>query len=280
MIALESVCAALGACAPLSLAESWDNVGLLVGQRDRDIERVMTCLTVTPAVVAEAVEEKAELIVSHHPLPFKPLARITSDSVPGSMLLRLIGNGTAVYSAHTAYDSAATGINQRWAERLGLNSVRPLVVPQQEPGGQKSGDAENRPESEPELGAGRFGELSQPMELGEVVRQVAASVGATLPRLVGSPQQQVQRVAFACGSGGSFLAAARRRGCDALITGEATFHTCLEAESTGLGLGLLGHYWSERFAMEQLAEWLAEEFPALTVWASRAERDPIVPVPR
>lgn len=285
MISLETVCASLASYAPLSLAESWDNVGLLVGDRDREVERVMTCLTITPAVVAEAVEERAELIVSHHPLPFKALARITADSVTGSMLLRLIQNATAIYSAHTAYDSAAAGINQSWAERLALNSVRPLIVsdPQQPSGGeasrqQPSGGEARRAGGDTEIGAGRFGDLDRPMAMGELVRQVAGEVGATLPRLVGPPTQEIRRVAFACGSGGSFLAAARRRGCDALITGEATFHTCLEAESTGIGLGLLGHYWSERFAMEQLAERLADEFPPLTVWASRAESDPIVPV--
>jgi putative NIF3 family GTP cyclohydrolase 1 type 2 len=64
-----------------------------------------------------------------------------------------------------------------------------------------------------------------------------------------------------------------------LITGEATFHTCLEAESLGIGLGLLGHYWSERFAMERLALSLSEPFPELTIWASRSEHDPIVALP-
>jgi putative NIF3 family GTP cyclohydrolase 1 type 2 len=74
------------------------------------------------------------------------------------------------------------------------------------------------------------------------------------------------------------LAAAKRRGCDALITGEATFHTCLEAEALGIGLGLLGHYWSERFAMERLAVSLSEALPDLTIWPSRREYDPIVSV--
>ncbi|MCO6454149.1 MAG: Nif3-like dinuclear metal center hexameric protein, partial [Pirellulaceae bacterium] len=83
------------------------------------------------------------------------------------------------------------------------------------------------------------------------------------------------RVAVACGSAGQFLPAAARAGCDLLLTGETSFHTCLEAQALGVHLLLPGHYASERFAVEQLAELLAAEFPALHIWASRHERDPL-----
>lgn len=127
MISLETICSSLASIAPLRLAEDWDNVGLLVGNRRASVSRVMTCLTVTPNVVLEAVEHQVGLIVAHHPLPFKPVARITSDSVAGEMLLHLIAAGVAVYSAHTAFDSAAEGINQRWSNLLDLQSVETLV---------------------------------------------------------------------------------------------------------------------------------------------------------
>lgn len=260
MTSLEAICSTLAQIAPLRLAESWDNVGLLVGDRMRTAERVMTCLTISPDVVDEAISENVDLIVVHHPLPFKSLQRITTDTIPGSMLLRLISSNVAVYSAHTAFDSATDGINQMWADRLGLKSVRPLVVTDE-----ASGD-----------GAGRYGRIGEPLTLGQLVSQAAAAVGATSPRQVGDSNSPVSKVALACGSGGSFLAAAKRNGCDAMITGEATFHTCLEAESIGIGLGLLGHYWSERFAMERLAEKLSVEFGDLTIWPSRNEHDPIV----
>jgi dinuclear metal center YbgI/SA1388 family protein len=264
MNSLDAVCHSLAQTAPLRLAESWDNVGLLVGDRSRSISRIMTCLTVTPNVVDEAINDQADLIVTHHPLPFKPLQRITSDSIAGGMLLRLIGAGVAIYSAHTAFDSAAGGINQMWAELLGLESVEPLIV--------DDADAE----ATPLVGSGRLGRLAEPEPLGRLLSRASVAVGATAPRRVGDADQVVTKIALACGSGGSFLSAARRRGCDAMITGEATFHTCLEAESLGIGLGLLGHYWSERFAMERLADSLLEEFPASTVWPSRSEHDPVV----
>ena len=271
MTSLEAVCTTLAQIAPLRLAESWDNVGLLVGDRQASTSRIMTCLTVTPNVVDEAIAEQADLIITHHPLPFKALQRITTDSVSGGMLLRLIGAGTAIYSAHTAFDSAVDGINQMWADLLKLQSVEPLVV---------VGDVDepvdaDRADKELE-GAGRIGLLDRPTTLGELIDRASAAVEATAARRVGTADQQVTKVALACGSGGSFLAAAKRRGCDAMITGEATFHTCLEAESLGIGLGLLGHYWSERFAMERLAQYLSAEFPELTIWPSRSEHDPVV----
>ncbi len=259
MSTLEVICQALAEIAPLNLAESWDNVGLLVGNRNQSVNRVMTCLTISPNVVEEAIVEKVDLIVTHHPLPFHALKRITSDTVAGNMLLELIAAGVAVYSAHTAFDSAEVGINQMWADSLSLGQCTPLV----------------EPTDDSTVAAGRVGVLPKATTLEGLIRQTAAAVGATDPRRVGPADQAVTKVGFACGAGGSFLSAARRQGCDALITGEATFHTCLEAESLGIGLGLLGHYWSERFAMERLAGRLADELAGLTIWPSRSERDPL-----
>src|SRR5690348_2475658 len=96
----------LDAFAPPALAESWDNVGLLVGDASRAVTKVMTCLTVTAESAREAIAGKAELIVTHHPLPFRPLARLTTDTPEGRLLWELIGAGVSIYSPHTAFDSA------------------------------------------------------------------------------------------------------------------------------------------------------------------------------
>jgi putative NIF3 family GTP cyclohydrolase 1 type 2 len=94
-------------------------------------------------------------------------------------------------------------------------------------------------------------------------------------RGVGRADQRISKVGLACGSGGDFLAAARHCGCDCLVTGEANFHACLEAEASGVALILTGHFASERFAVERLADHLATVFPILQIWPSRDERDPI-----
>jgi dinuclear metal center YbgI/SA1388 family protein len=222
----------------------------------------MTCLTITPGVVDEAHQRRADLIVSHHPLPFRPLKRITTDDYVGRMLWRLAGAGTAIYSPHTAFDSAGEGINQQLAEGLGLAEIE-VLVPKASTVGQVA------------LGAGRHGRLGEPLDLESLALRVKRFLGIEQVQVVGQPARPIDRVAVACGSGGEFLEAALAAGCQCLVTGEARFHTCLEAEAAGCALVLAGHYATERFAVEHLADVLAQKFSGLDVWASRAERDPL-----
>jgi dinuclear metal center YbgI/SA1388 family protein len=259
MTTLREICTFLDEFAPHHLAEEWDNVGLLVGDPAQAISRVMTCLTITPASAAEAVGERADLIVTHHPLPFKPLKRLTTDHTPARLLLSLIRAGIAVHSPHTAFDSAAAGINQQLAEGLGLTAIAPLIV-------SEAGDSS---------GSGRFGKLAKPVPLGETAQRIKVFLKIDRVQVVGDPKQPIATAAVACGSAGSFLEPAMRAGCQLFVTGETSFHTCLEAEANGMALLLTGHYASERFAVEKLAEVLAGQFGTLSVWASRLERDPL-----
>ncbi len=112
--------------APRSLAAEWDNVGLLLGERSSAVEHIMTCLTVTPESAAEAIETRANLIVTHHPILFRGVKRLTGDTPEGRMLLSLARAGIAVYSPHTAFDNTQGGINELLARRLGLVDVGPL----------------------------------------------------------------------------------------------------------------------------------------------------------
>jgi dinuclear metal center YbgI/SA1388 family protein len=259
MPTIHDLCEYLESYAPLRLAEDWDNVGLLVGRRDREVTRIMTALTVTPTTASEAVAEGAELIVTHHPVPFRPVSRITDDTTVGHLLLRLIGHQIAIYSPHTAFDSAAQGINQQMADRLGIRQPQPLIPDSDEAG----------------LGSGRYGSLASPARLSEVADHVRARLELEHLRIVGDPDRRVGTVAVACGSAGEFLETARQVGCDLLITGETSFHTCLEAEATEVALLLVGHFASERFAVQSLAIDLAQRFPEARVWASRRESDPL-----
>jgi dinuclear metal center YbgI/SA1388 family protein len=264
MTTVQDVCDFLEALAPCRLAESWDNVGLLVGERQRAVNALMTCLTVTPASAGEAIRDGASLIVAHHPLPFRPLKRLTSDTTPGRLLLQLIGAGVSIYSPHTAFDSAGTGINQRLAEGLGLGDIVPLVP--------RAGDPQG-------LGAARRGVFRQPQTLEAIAARLRQLLSPRGMQLVGEPLSLVRRVAVACGSAGEFLEAAGQADCELLVTGETSFHTCLEAQATGVALLLTGHYASERFAVERLADELSRAFPAVPVWASREESDPLTWIP-
>lgn len=273
MPVLSDLVAFLERFAPPVLAESWDNVGLLVGDPERELERVMTCLTVTGSTAREAIEERAGLIVTHHPLPFRPLKRLTTASHEGRLLWELIGAGVAIFSPHTAFDSARQGINQQLAAGLDLQDVRPLV--ESPAAGADNGAVQPAPAAQPAVGTGRWGLLPAELELSALAGAVKQFLRVEQVQVVGEPGRLVRRVAVACGSAGELLPAARDAGCQVLVTGETRFHTCLEAEGAGVSLVLAGHYPSERFAVETLAGVLAAEFPQLAVWASRRERDPL-----
>src|ERR1051326_5407239 len=126
MPSLDTIITHLETLAPLDLAEDWDNVGLLIGTRTQNVERIMTCLTVTSASAAEAIAERADLIVTHHPVLFRPVQRLTDATPEGVMLLGLLRAGIAVFSPHTAFDNAVGGINDLLATKLGLTDIGPL----------------------------------------------------------------------------------------------------------------------------------------------------------
>ena len=112
--------------APTHLAEEWDNVGLMLGSREKEVRRVMVCLDVTSRIANESADKGVDLIVSHHPLIFKGIKRINEQDPKGKIIYKLIKNDISVYSAHTNLDAAEGGINDQLAEILGLKQVRNL----------------------------------------------------------------------------------------------------------------------------------------------------------
>ena len=256
---LNSILNVLQQLAPLEFAESWDNVGLLAGNRNREISRAMTCLTLTATTLEEAIREKVELVICHHPIPFKPLSKITDDTTTGQLLLQAIEAGIAIYSPHTAWDNAKTGINQQLATILGLELIKPL---------QPFSPSVSSDES---LGLGRHGRLSTPLPIDTVMQQIKVAIPTIRSRHTHGTDHCISKIGIVCGSGGSMLALVARRGCDAMLTGEATYHQCLEAESLGIALLMIGHHASESFAMKDLASQLQTLLPNLQVTTSQLE---------
>ncbi|QDT18513.1 Nif3-like dinuclear metal center hexameric protein [Gimesia chilikensis] len=249
--------------APPELGESWDNVGLLTGDPTFKVEKILTCLTLTPDVAAEAISAGANLIVSHHPILFRPVQQITAATVEGKMLLDLIQARISVYSPHTCYDSAERGINWQLASLLGLENIG-ILRPQ--PGSEPAAEAQ---------GAGRFGDLPAEFSLAQLNQLIKQALKVENLQFVGDPEMRVRRMGIACGAAAEFLKDAHKHECQALLTGEARFHACLEARSRGMALILPGHYATERPAMEQMAELLQEQFRDLKIWASEVESDPL-----
>jgi dinuclear metal center YbgI/SA1388 family protein len=263
MTNLKDVITALEQLAPPRLAAEWDNVGLLVGTARPTITRLMTCLTLTPEVAREAVAEQADLVVSHHPLPFRPVKRITNETATGSVLLELLATGIGVWSGHTAWDSAAGGINQLLAETLDLEHVGPI-----EPD-----------EASPDTGFGRMGTAPAGRTVADLARRLTALLGCPGCHVAGTAERAAGRVGIVCGSGGESVATVAAAGCQTLVTGEIKLHDALAAVAHDLAVVAVGHHASERFAMEVLADRIASSLPEVHCWASRTEADPLVWLP-
>ena len=259
MTSVSDICTFLDTFAPQHLAEDWDNVGLLLGRPGAAVSSVMTCLTLSPDVAAEAVAADVGMIVTHHPVMFRPLQQITEATPEGAMLLNLIESGVAVYSPHTRFDSAAEGINQSLAVDFGLTSIRPLRAT----------------DDDPDLGSGRLGELSAPTSLSDFLGVVRRVTAAKYLEYAADDAAVVSRVAVACGAAAEFMKDAVALECDTFVTGEARFHSAVEARILGINLVLTGHFSSERPAMERLAKLLGQTFPELHVFASQQESDPL-----
>jgi dinuclear metal center YbgI/SA1388 family protein len=278
-VKLKELIDALQRIAPLGIAESWDNVGLLVGDPASSIAKVMTCLTLSDSVLEEAIDRKIGLVVSHHPIPFRPLTRITTEDPTGRILWRAMQHSIAIYSPHTAWDNAHEGINRQLAGLLHLGNLRPLVpinrAANSQNGNSQTGEVKQGTSlddpMERELGCGVIGEFAKPVRIDDLVERLGVSIRGMSVRCTDSGERLVNRIGIVCGSGGSMLSKAAGERCDLFLTGEATYHQCLEAEARGVAMLMIGHFASEAFSMRKLAELLARAFPQLDVGASESE---------
>jgi dinuclear metal center YbgI/SA1388 family protein len=256
---LREVIQVLESLAPLGLAEEWDNVGLLVGNADASVRRIMTCLTVTDTTVKEAIDRRVDLLIPHHPIPFKPLSRITSEQTTGRLLLKMVRNGIAIFSMHTAWDNAPDGINRQLARSLDLQDPTPLTL------------SSIAPLREANLGSGICGRLPTPMSVADIQHRLESVLSITAARHTHNSDRPITKLGIVCGSGGSLVGLAAQRGCDGFLTGEATYHQCLESEALGVAMLMIGHHASEFFAMQHLAELLTQQLPSVECFASTQE---------
>ena len=242
-ITVQQVLEEMRRIAPPELAESWDNVGLLV-DAGRPVDAILTTLDITAPVVEEAVRLGCSLIVSHHPVIFDPIKRITADDLP-ALLLK---GGVSAICMHTNLDAAPGGVNDTLAELLGMRDTVSFA------------DGCGRIGTVDATTAKALAELCEDT-LGPGVRYVEA----------GRP---VLRLAEVSGAGGSYWKEALDLGADCLVTGEANHHAACDAKRLGMGLVAAGHWATERPIAGVLAKRLKEAFPETPVTVSRADTDP------
>ncbi|NUR28813.1 MAG: Nif3-like dinuclear metal center hexameric protein [Catenulispora sp.] len=215
-----------------SWAEPWDAVGLVCGDPDDAVRTVAFAVDPVAAVIDEALERGADLLVTHHPLFLRGVHGVAATDFKGRLVHKLIRGGVALFTAHTNADSADPGVSDALALALGVQALRPLDA--------RAGN--------PELGIGRVGELPEAEPLSAFARRVAAALPATSGgvRVAGDPQRPVRRVAVCGGSGDTFFGAARRAEADVYVTADLRHHPASEAlEAGGPALVDVAHWASE-----------------------------------
>ena len=237
---VEAVGALIEQLAPVSLAMDFDHVGLMVGDSQASVNKVLVALDLTDAIIEEAIRKKADLIISHHPFLFEPVFSVTDKTPKGRMITKLIKNNIAYYAAHTNMDIANGGINDYLCALLQLKEVDVL----------EPTSAEN--------GLGRMGVLEKSMDQDSFLRYVKECLGCARLLFSGG-KEQIQRVAVCSGSGTSLAERAMALGADALITADMKYSAAQALEGEDFLLVDCGHYGTERFFCNIVSELLKDK---------------------
>lgn len=228
--------------------EDYDNAGFLIGDAESNYTGALITLDVTPDTIDEAIGKGLSLIVSHHPLIFKGLKRITNNDATSRMVSKLIKNNISVYAAHTNLDNLDWGVNCILANKIGLTDCH-ILRPSQA--------------SIPDIGAGMVGFLPQPMPIYDFLSLVKARLGIPILRtsqfIIQNSKSKIHRVAI-CGGAGSFLIGdAKRAGADIFLTGDLKYHDFQQADDEII-IADIGHYESEQFSKEIFYSVISEKF--------------------
>jgi dinuclear metal center YbgI/SA1388 family protein len=231
--------------APLSVQEGWDNSGLCVGSPEDEVTSALFALDCTEQLVDEAVACGADMIITHHPLIFSGLKKISPQDQVGAAVIKAIKNGIAIYAAHTNADKVIAGVSGAMAAKLGLCDVRILDE-----------DGEG-------TGLGVVGDLSQPLTADEAVALVKEKFDLKMLKASRPSDGLISRVAMCGGSGGSLIGAARRSGAQLYISGDISYHNFFTPE--GFMLMDIGHYESEIEIVNILFSLIRKNFPTFAV---------------
>lgn len=245
--------------APEFLKEDFDNVGLMVGDREKVVKRVLLALDCTKKVIDEAVELDVDLIITHHPLLFKRPKSITKGDLIGDKVISLIKEDIALYSCHTNLDSAKNGINETIVEMLGFNSEK-IIEP-------------NKNENYKECGLGRIVKLEKESNLSDIVELVKSKLNIENMRVV-KGTDRIKKIAIINGSGQDFFYGAKSLGADCIITGDTTYHFASDFKEMGISIIDPGHFSTEYIVFLRTLEFLKDKFKDVEFIASKKCADP------
>lgn len=249
---LSDFTAAMERIAPRELALEFDNPGLLIEPDHEEIRSVLVALDCSKEVAEEAIIWGADLVLTHHPLFFHPVKRLSYTDPATTAACMLVRNGIGLFAAHTNLDAAEGGVNDTLCELLGIEQLQPI-----------------------DEGVGRIGTLKEPCTLRAFAARAEKTLGATV-RFAGDPNGNVLRAAVLGGSGASAILPAFEAGADVLLTGEVKHSDAIDANTLGLGLIVAGHYETERVVLAPLIRRLQNEGFTVQYQLSRADGSPFV----
>ena len=246
------IVSAIESFAPLSIQESWDNSGLIVGTAGQEVSGVLIGFDCTPELVDEAVACGADMIVTHHPLIYGGLKKISPDDPVGLAVIKAVSAGIAVYAAHTSADKVISGVSGTMAKRLGLLDVHVL-------------DEETEG-----IGMGAVGNLPEPMSGEDFIGYVKSAFELKLARCSRIPDVPISRVAMCGGSGSSLIGKAMASGAQAYICGDISYHHFYTPK--GFMVIDIGHFEGEVEICQVLFSILRKKFPTFAVRTSEKLR--------
>ena len=246
---------------PFYMKLDFDNIGMLVGFSEQEVRRVIVSLDITEAVIAEAIDKQAQLIVSHHPIIFDPLKRVADDDPCGRKIIRMIRGGISAICLHTNLDTADGGINDCLMETLGAR-VTGLLDPHG-----------THPDGRP-YGVSRLGELPAPVEFPEFLARTKQRLHSSGLRYVDGGRP-VYRIACCGGAGGNEMWKAAEAGCDTFVTADLKYDHFLSAKELGLNLIDGDHFCTENVVVPHLKRLILKRYPDLEVSISNIHKQTV-----
>lgn len=244
--------------APTSFAEDWDNVGLLVGSKKKEVKKIMVALDATDAVIAEAIKEQADMLITHHPMIFSSMKRVNDEDFIGRRIISLIKYDISYYAMHTNCDVCI--MNDVAADKIELQSTAILE--------------EIKEENGISMGIGKVGMLSNPITVQQLAKKVKEAFQISDVRVTGDLQKQVRCVAISTGAGKSMMKHALKKGAEVFITGDMDHHAVTDALDQGMQIIDAGHYGTEHFMVDYISAYLQEKFEEEIEVLKATEKNP------
>lgn len=234
---------------PKSYACDWDNVGLLVGREDKEIQKIYIALDATDEAIEEAIANGADMLLTHHPMIFKGMKRVTQEDFIGRRIIRLIQNDISYYAMHTNFD--VMGMADLAADYLGISDTRVLEITSVSETGEE--------------GIGRYGSLKKEMTVRECCEEVKQAFSLENVKVFGNLERKVKTAAISPGSGRSVISNALQAGVDVLITGDIDHHEGIDAVAQKLTVIDAGHYGVEHIFIPYMEQYLKREAKELEI---------------